>query len=305
MKVLVLGGGGFIGTAVSQRLLEQGHAVSVFNRDPAESNHPLRGRVKWICGDFAEYQDFSGALAGADAVVHLVSTTVPKSSMEDPVADVRTNLCGTLRFMDEVVAAGVRKVVFISSGGTIYGRSQYLPLDERHPTEPVVPYGIVKLAIEKYLRMYSEMHGISVTVLRVSNPYGERQGQSGQGAVGAFLRNGLAGKPIDIWGDGSVVRDYIYVDDVANAFALALEHDPSYSVFNIGSGIGLSLNQVADRIERALDLKITRNYHPGRTIDVPANVLDCSLAARQLGWEPTVPIEEGIRHTAAWLRGAR
>jgi UDP-glucose 4-epimerase len=307
MKVLVLGGGGFIGTAVSLRLLSDGHAVTVFNRTEPPLGHPLAARrAAWVTGEFSDGTDFGAMLAGVDAVVHLVSTTVPKSSMDDPVADARSNLCGTLHFMQQAVAAGVRKVVFISSGGTVYGRSQYLPIDERHPTEPQVAYGIVKLAIEKYLRMYSEMYGISATVLRVANPYGEWQGQhAGQGALGAFIRNALAGRPIDIWGDGSVVRDYLYVGDVATAFARALEHPAPYAVFNIGSGIGLSINEVADGIEQALGLRITRNYLPSRAIDVPANVLDRSLAARELGWEPVVPLAEGIQRTAAWLQEQR
>lgn len=307
MKVLVLGGGGFVGTAVTQRLLAHGHSVKVFNKTPAETGHPLGdGNVPWICGEFSDVGDFRPSLEGVDAVVHLVSTTVPRSSMEDPIADVRTNLCGTLRLLEQACAAGVRKLVFISSGGTVYGRSQYLPIDERHPTEPLVAYGIVKLAIEKYLRMYSELHGLSTTVLRVANPYGEWQGaHAGQGAVGAFLRNALAGKPIEIWGDGSVVRDYLYVGDVAQAFVLALEHRAPHAVFNIGSGVGLSLNDVADQIDQALGSRIPRIHLPGRSIDVPANVLDSTLAKRDLGWRPEVPLQEGIDRTAAWLRSRR
>lgn len=307
MRVLILGGGGFIGTAVTQRLLEEGHELAVFNRTDPEPGHPLGGgRVRWITGEFSDATDFRPALAGAEAVVHLVSTTVPKSSMEDPVADARANLCGTLHLLEQALPLGIRKLVFISSGGTVYGRSHYLPIDERHPTEPLVAYGIVKLAIEKYLRMYSELRGLSATVLRVANPYGEWQGaHAGQGAVGAFLRNALAGKPIEIWGDGSVVRDYLYVGDVAAAFARALAHPAPYAVFNIGSGVGLSLNEVADQIEQALGQPVPRQHLPGRPIDVPANVLDRSLAARELGWEPVVPLADGIRRTAAWLRGRR
>ena len=307
MKVLVLGGGGFIGTAVTQRLLAQGHQVTVFNKTPPEAGHPFAGgEVPWVCGEFSDATDFRPLLQGVEAVLHLVSTTVPKSSMEDPVADARTNLCGTLRLLEQSRGTGVRKLVFISSGGTVYGRSQYLPIDERHPTEPLVAYGIVKLAIEKYLRMYSELHGLSVTVLRVANPYGEWQGaHAGQGAVGAFLRNALAGKPIEIWGDGGVVRDYLYVGDVAAAFVRALDHPAPHAVFNVGSGVGLSLNEVADQIDQALGRAIPRNYLPGRPIDVPANVLDSSLAARELGWRPETGMQEGIRRPAAWLRDRR
>jgi len=303
MNVLVLGGSGFLGTAVCMRLLEQAHAVRMFCRCGAEFEHPLSGHVDWVCGNFSEEMDLSGVLIGMDAVVHLISTTVPKSSADNPLFDVQSNLCSTLRLLAQLKSSRVSKLVFISSGGTIYGRSQYLPIDERHPTEPMVSYGIVKLAIEKYLRLYREVTDASVTVLRVANVYGERQTvKSGQGAVGAFLHQALNGLPIEIWGDGSIVRDYIYVGDVARAIVQALENQSAHSVFNIGSGCGLSLNQVVDEIEGALVTKLTKIYRPTRSIDVPVNVLDCTLAANELGWQPMVGFPEGIRRTIEWLR---
>jgi len=197
----------------------------------------------------------------------------------------------------------VGKIVFISSGGTVYGDPTYLPIDERHPTEPRVSYGITKLAIEKYLLMYQHLHGIKANILRVANPFGERQRvETAQGAVGVFLYKAIMNQALDIWGDGSVTRDYLYVGDVADAFARAVDYNGEKSVFNISSGVGRSLNDLIGVLERVLGQKIARRHLPGRPFDVPASVLDNSLAWKELGWKPKVDFEEGVLRTATWMR---
>ena len=181
-------------------------------------------------GDFSSTHDVSDAISGVDIVLHLVSTTLPKSSNDDPIYDVQSNVVATLQMLNAMVAHNVRKIVFISSGGTVYGNPMYLPIDEKHPTDPLVSYGITKLAIEKYLQMYSHLYGIRAITLRVANPYGERQRiETAQGAVGVFLHHALKGLPIEIWGDGSVTRDYIHVSDVAEAFVRAVEYSGAKS----------------------------------------------------------------------------
>ena len=193
--------------------------------------------------------------------------------------------------------------MFISSGGTVYGAPNYLPVDEKHPTDPQVSYGITKLAIEKYLLMYQHLHGIKATVLRVTNPYGERQRvETAQGAVGVFLSRALKNESIQVWGDGSVTRDYIYVSDVAEAFALALKYEGPHSVFNISSGKGVSINELIERIETVLGGAIDKLYLSGRSYDVPINVLDNTLAAQELNWTPKVGLEEGLNLTSAWMK---
>jgi UDP-glucose 4-epimerase len=204
-----------------------------------------------------------------------------------------------------MVAKGVRKIVFISSGGTVYGPPTYLPIDEKHPTEPQVSYGIPKLMIEKYLLMYQHLHGIKANILRVTNPYGERQRvETAQGAVGVFLNRALQGQPIDIWGDGSVTRDYIHVSDVAEAFAKAAAYDGPESVFNISSGTGTSLNELVGQLEKVLGKEIRRNYLPGRSFDVPVRVLCNQRARRGLDWNPAISLEEGLQRTVAWMKQA-
>jgi UDP-glucose 4-epimerase len=304
-RCVVFGGGGFIGSAVSERLLRDGHSLKIFERPqvvPYRSFHASE-KVEWVAGDMQSQQQVVKAIDGADVVIHLVSTTAPKSSNDDPVHDLQSNLIPTLQLLDAMVARKVGQIIFISSGGTVYGPPRYLPVTEDHPTEPQVSYGIVKLAIEKYLQMYSRLYNLRTTILRVANPYGERQRvEGGQGAANAFLLRALQGQPIEIWGDGSVTRDYLYVGDVADAFSRAIHYTGPECVFNIGSGTGTSLNQLIDRIEDLLGRRVERRYMPGRPIDVPVSVLGNALAARELGWTPQVPLDAGLETTASWIR---
>jgi len=305
MKVTVFGGGGFIGSAICDRLLRDGHALRIFERPRVDPYRAFAAGedVEWVTGDLLSMHDLGAAIDGSDAVVHLVSTTLPKSSNDDPVYDVQTNLVASLQMLEAMRARDVRRIVFISSGGTVYGTPQRVPVDEAHPTEPQVSYGIVKLAIEKYLLMYQRLHGFRTRILRVANPYGERQRvATAQGAVGVFLHRALRNEPIEVWGDGSVVRDYIYVADVAEAFAKALAYEGDQSVFNISSGQGVSLNELLAQLEGLLGRPVDRRYLAGRSIDVPANVLDNSLARRELGWSPQVDLARGLARTADWMR---
>jgi len=213
-------------------------------------------------------------------------------------------MVATLQMLNAMVVKKIPKIVFISSGGTVYGIPKYLPIDEQHPTDPLVSYGITKLAIEKYLQMYSHLYGIRAVTLRVANPFGERQRiETAQGAVGVFLHHALKGIPIDIWGDGSVTRDYIHVSDVAEAFVRAVEYSGSKSVFNISSGFGTSLSDLIDMLENVLGKPIERRYLPGRPFDVPASVLSNELARTELKWAPSISMHDGIARTAEWMKG--
>lgn len=301
----MLGGGGFIGSAIADRLLLEGHIVTIFDRPRAQPYRAFGegGQVKWIHGDMLSRYDVEHAVDGADVVLHLVSTTIPKSSNEDPIYDVESNLIPALHLFRTLAERRIGKIVFISSGGTIYGHPSYIPIDEKHPTNPLVSYGITKLAIEKYLVMYQHIHGVKAISLRVSNPFGERQRmETGQGAVGVFLHRALRNLPIEIWGDGSVIRDYLYIGDVADAFAKAVRYDGPESVFNIGSGTGTSLTELVRIIGKKLGREVRCEFKMGRAIDVPVNVLDNSLAARELGWRPEIGLDEGIERTLNWMR---
>lgn len=307
MKIAIFGGGGFMGSAIVDRLLTDGHELRVFERPRIEPFRTFAAgeRLEWVTGDLMSMHDVCQVVDGVDVVLHLVSTTLPKSSNDDPIYDVQSNLVATLQMLNAMRAKTVRKIVFISSGGTVYGEPNYLPIDEAHPTEPQVSYGITKLAVEKYLLLYQRHYGIKANILRVTNPYGERQRvETAQGAVGVFLSRALQGQSLDIWGDGSVTRDYIYVSDVAEAFARAVAYDGPKSVFNVSSGMGTTLNELIEKLETVLGRPIERRYLEGRPFDVPASVLDNSLARQELGWQPTVGLLDGIRRTSLWMEKA-
>ena len=305
MKVTVLGGGGFIGSAIIDRLLGEGHSIRVFERPRIDPYRPFTDseQVEWINGDLMSVHDIREAVRGVDAVMHLVSTTLPKSSNDDPIYDVQSNLIASLQLLQVMVEEQVRRVVFISSGGTVYGQPQYLPIDERHPTEPMVSYGITKLAIEKFMVMFQHLHGLKPVILRVTNPYGERQRvETAQGAVGVFLDRIIRGQPSEIWGDGSVSRDYIHVSDVAQAFARALTYEGSQVVFNVSTGKGTPLTELLQIIGEVTGLPVNAQFKPARPFDVPVSVLDNTLAQAQLGWKPVVSLSDGIARTAQWMR---
>ena len=304
MRCLVLGGGGFIGSHVVDALLERGHRVRVFERPRVPQYRACDGdTLEWMEGDFQNSARVSEAVRGMEAVVHLVSTTLPGGSNDDPEFDIQSNVIGTLRMLRFAKDAGVRKVVFISSGGTVYGVPDMIPIPETHATEPRVSYAIGKLAVEKYLAVFQHQFGLEHAVLRVANPYGPRQRvDTAQGAVAVFLDAALAGRDIEIWGDGSVVRDYVHVADVARAFVLALEYGGTERIFNVGSGQGSSLTDLLAVIERCLGRAVSRRHLAPRSIDVPSNVLDISRARRELGWAPQIGLEEGVTRTVEWLR---
>lgn len=304
MKIVIFGGGGFIGSAIVDRLLLDGHDVRIFERPRVEPYRKFSEteQVEWITGDMLSIHDISLALEDRDLVIHLVSTTLPKSSNEDPIYDVQSNLVGTLQILNAMVAMKIRKIVFISSGGTVYGTPKYLPIDESHPCEPQVSYGITKLAIEKYLLLYERTHGIKTVILRVANPFGKRQRvETAQGAVAVFLHRAISGQPIEVWGDGSVTRDYIYIDDVADIFARAVNYNGSKSIFNVSQGVGTSLNELIALIEETLGYPIEKRYLPARNFDVPISVLSNNLARQELGWAPKVSLQKGIKITAEWM----
>lgn len=307
-KCLVLGGGGFLGTHLCGALLERGHPVRVFDRPVPESLFAARasGPIEWVYGDFVNRHDVAAAVIGCEVIFHLISTTLPKNSNENAIYDVETNLVGSLQLLEAAHSHGVRQIVFVSSGGTVYGKPQQIPIAESHPTDPICSYGITKLAIEKYLHLYRQLHGLEYLVLRIANPFGEGQRpDAAQGAVAVFLHRALHHKPIEIWGDGTVVRDYLYVSDVTDAFLRALDYRGECRIMNIGAGRGHSLNELLSAMEDVFARPIERTYLPARAFDVPINVLDPTKAKELLGWEPRVPLREGLMRTLNWLkRGA-
>ncbi len=302
MNMLILGGNGFIGSHLVDRLLAEGHQVRVFDKYEEHFRKPVTG-VDYCIGDFGNRGMLSEALAGIDVVFHLISTTLPKTSNDDPVFDVQSNVIEAICLMEQCVANKIRKVVFISSGGAIYGNPKTLPISENSSTEPECSYGITKLTIEKYLALFNHLHGLDYVVLRPSNPYGNRQNPEGiQGAVSVFLGRAAQGKSIEIWGDGRIVRDYIFIDDLVDGIYKAASLDPFSRVFNLGSGVGHSLNDIVEVIRKVTGRDIRVSYKAKRSFDVPSIYLDICRAKQELSWMPSVSLETGIEKTWQFVK---
>ena len=294
MDYLAVGGNGFIGRALVRQLTQSGRTGRIFDFTPQLAR--LDGNVEYVQGNLGDEKAVRQAVQGCQVVFHLACTTHPKTSNDDPVFDVQSNVIGTIQLLDACVAAGVRRVVFVSSGGTIYGIPRRVPIPEDHPTDPICSYGITKLTIEKYLHLYHALHGLDYAILRPANAYGEGQDyRRGQGAIAAFLAQTAIGQPIEIWGDGSIVRDYVHVDDIARALIIVSKAELDDRVFNVGSGVGVSLNELVYLIRGVTGRNIDICYAPSRLFDVPSVVLDVKRIQEQIHWKPRVVLEEGIQ----------
>jgi len=304
MKCLVLGGGGFLGSHACDALLAHGCRVRVFEKQyvgKENIQHAIKD-IEWIEGDFTNRAHLREIVQGMDYVIHAIGTTLPESSNENPVYDISSNVISTLQLLEAAKEAGIKKIIFFSSGGTVYGVPQKIPIEEDHPTDPINSYGIQKLTIEKYLKLYYHLYGLDYAIMRISNPYGERQRPiASQGAVAVFLYRALKNETVEIWGDGSVTRDYVYVSDVADVITLLLRYEGKSKLFNIGSGRGLSLLELLKTFEKIIGRPVDVRFTSARPFDVPVNILDNSLARRELSWAPKIGLDEGIRRTIKYL----
>lgn len=302
---LIVGGGGFVGSHLVRFLARGERLLIVAGRSP-RARFPLPDNVRYVQLDPDNLSALQVLMDECDEIIDLAYATVPKTSFEDPVFDVLSNLPFNVALIKMASERPMRKVVFVSSGGTVYGNPGYLPIDESHPTDPVSPYGITKLSIEKYGLMYSRLRDLPFVAVRPGNPYGPNQiGGQGQGFVATALFASLAGKSIKIFGDRGTIRDYIYIDDLVSGIAAALNAGEPGEVYNIGTGIGLDNRTVLDHIGvlatlegRELDIQI----EPPRPFDVAANVLSSARLTYRSGWRPATNFDEGLAHTWAWAK---
>jgi UDP-glucose 4-epimerase len=307
LRILVLGGLGFIGSHLSRLLLKEGYQVRIFDKLHGSRYliTDIQEKVEIEEGDAERPEDILRSLRDIDIAIDFIHTTVPGASMLNPAYDVQTNVAAHASWLSQLHKTRLRRIIYVSSGGTVYGIPQKNPIGEDHPTEPISSYGITKLAIEKYISMYANIHGIDYRICRPANAYGDGQRlHIGQGVIGVFLDSCLKNQPIEIWGDGTVRRDYIYVDDIVQAIVRLIAHQGVSRVFNISSCIGYSLNDIIKIMRDDLQMPVKVNYVKSRKFDVPVNILDSSRLMRETGWKPQIDLICGMRRVYDYLKSS-
>ena len=301
---IVLGGGGFLGVNLCRRLASAGHRVRAFGRRCLFPE--ALDQVEWYQGDFCDATALAAAIETYEIVFHLLHATTPQSANLDMAGDLQQNVVSTLALLDISRRLGVKRIVFVSSGGTIYGSCKQIPTLETAPTEPITAYGVGKLAIEKYLAMYEHHYGLQHRILRVANPFGPFQVPiKNQGVIAALISRAIKNETIEIWGDGSVVRDYIFVDDVIAALQSVMSDQSDMRIFNIGSGCGRSLLEVIGSIETLLNMELKIEWRRSRPVDVPVSILSIERAKTVLGWAPSTPFKVGLQRTLDWWKSGK
>lgn len=298
-KCLVLGANGFIGSHLVDSLISGGHSVRAFDRFGSNNlNFTQNSNIQIVAGNFLNRNDLSEALKDIDYVFHLVSTTTPATAENDPLIDIDTNIRMSVELFEECVEHKVKKVIFASTGGAIYGDVNIEgPISESVNPKPISPYAIGKLTIEHYLRYFNKKFDLPTLVYRISNPYGERHSPTNrQGVIPIFLHHIANNEPITILGDGSMVRDYIYVRDVANLIAQSFETS-KYELYNLGSGQGVSLNHLVEAIKTVTGRKIQAEQKPKPSTFVQKVVLDTSRFKNEFNIEPTTGLQDGVSKT--------
>jgi UDP-glucose 4-epimerase len=312
VKALVTGGAGFIGSALVDRLLAEGHTVDVVDNLSTGSYANLADARAAATRQltFQQLDVRSPDLAAViqrrrpDVVYHLAAQVDVRVSVADPVLDADINIGGSLRVLEAARAGGVTKVVFASSGGTIYGDVAVsdLPVKESHPQRPLSPYGVAKKAVTDYLQAYRELYSLEFTALALGNVYGPRQNPAGEaGVVALFAGRLLAGEPCTIYGDGTQTWDFVYVDDVVDAFARAAGKG-SGLLLNIGGGVETSVNELYGAMAAAAGVSAPARHVPARPGELHRSALDASRAAIHLGWKPWTSLVEGTGATLEWMR---
>lgn len=302
LTTCVIGGAGFIGRAVVDELLAQGRRVIVVGRS-AERDLPPGVRYQRNLPE-DQGEGLRLALSQSDEVIDLAYATVPQTSFRDPVNDILVNLPEAVRLFGWAAELPIRKFVWVSSGGTVYGRTTAPLITEEHPTFPLSPYGITKLAIEKYARMYFESQGLPIVCVRPSNAFGEGQrSYSGQGFVATAIASILDGRELTLFGEQGTIRDYLHVRDLAGGIVAALLRGEPGEVYNIGSGEGLSNRQVLEALQplaAASGHELRLQVLPARPFDVPMNVLDATKLRLATGWQPRLTFADALQQTWAW-----
>ncbi|MBI2935249.1 MAG: NAD-dependent epimerase/dehydratase family protein [Chloroflexi bacterium] len=302
--MLVTGGAGFIGSNVVDALVSKGTSVAIVDNLSTGRRQHLNPQARFYHLDI-QAAELSRVFERErpQAVVHLAAQASVPVSVEDPLRDATVNVLGSLNLLEQCRRFDVKRLVYSSSGGAVYGEPQHLPCGEDHPVRPLSPYGASKYAVELYLHAYVATAGLQFTILRFANVYGPRQDPYGEaGVVAIFSKRMLDNQPVTIYGTGEQQRDFVYVDDVVAAVLLGLEHTHP-GVYNLGCGKGVSVNEVFRALAEITSYMLPPRFAPPRPGDVFKSFLDCTRIERELRWRPQVELREGLRRTVDYLRG--
>ncbi len=299
VKHLVVGGNGFLGRHLVRALLSRNEFVRVADAASANWFNDTQVDNHIIDLSLASADDFDALIQNIDTIHHCAWSTIPESANLDPSADLKVNLGITLGLLDALRRRKIGRIIFCSSGGTVYGPLLKTPVPEDHPLDPITAYGVSKLTAEKYMQLYRTLYGVDTRVARVANPYGPGQNPAKpQGVIGMAVHRALLQESIEIWGTGDVVRDFIHISDVVSALVsiadLPQSPDTKMPLFNFGSGVGCSVNAILSEIGRSMRTSLKIQRIAGRAFDVPASVLDITKAQLILGWSPAVSLQAGI-----------
>lgn len=307
MNILILAGAGFIGTNLTIKLAQDSNnQITVVDTDELffrNIRNKCFSNVTFKTVKFDDDVDFDTLLYGQDIVYHLVSTTVPATSNQKITQELMANVIFTSKLLDACVKMKIKKVIFLSSGGTVYGKENKCPLKEKTPTNPISSYGVQKVTIEKLLYLYRYLYGLDYRIIRLANPYGPYQRPNGVlGAVTTFTYKALKDEQIVVFGDGSVVRDYIYIDDAIRAIQKIADGENRHRTFNLGCGYGVSIKELLITIENVLGKELNISYQSGRKADVPINFLDISRYEKYYGSLNPISLKKGIKQTADFMK---
>lgn len=297
-RTLVIGANGFIGSHLVDALAAGGHEVSAFDRFSSGEPTFRSDRVRVVRGEFLSRADLDEAVKGQDYVLHLLSTTSPATAESDPTLDIRTNIAQSVELLEATARAGVKHFYYASTGGAIYGPQGLERYAETDRAMPLSPYGIGKLAIEHYLRYFKTRHGLASTSLRISNPYGTRQHPNRrQGLIPIALRNIIDGRPVVRFGDGSMVRDYVYVDDLVEMMVSFVGRETEYDLYNLGSGFGQSVTEILDALREVTGTDFAIEERPTPPTFIDKVILDTARWADEFEPIRFTPLPIGIRRT--------
>ena len=305
MRILVTGGAGFIGSHTVDALVAAGgHQVSILDALSAGKREQINPQASFNQADLRDATAVKGIIGRErpEVIVHLAAQMDVRRSVADPAFDAQVNLVGFLNLMEAAREQGLKRVIFASTGGAIYGEQEVFPCDEDHPRRPVSPYGVAKFATEAYLFFYKVQYGIDYVALRYANVYGPRQDPHGEaGVVAIFCGRILEGKPCTINDDGGQTRDYVYVGDVVRANLAAVQSRVS-GAFNIGTGVETDVNQLYRVLAEAAGSKAAPNHGPARPGEQRRSVISAARAARELAWTPRVTLSDGLAQTYAFFK---